>query len=231
MTFTQQNSIVHSTVLDNGLTLLSTENTAADIIACRIFIRAGSLWETPEKAGLANLLSAVITKGTTELSSAEIAEKIESVGAGVSANAASDYFILGLKTISSDFGEILALVGEMMRSPSFPEAEVELERTLTLQDIRSQQEQPFNVAFNQLREIMYGDHPYRLSTLGTLETVMALSREDLQQFHSTYFRPDNIVISLSGRISPDSAAIAVNQVFGDWKAPSTSLPSLKFPSL
>ena len=114
-----------------------------------------------------------------------------------------------------------------MRSPSFPEAEVELEKKLTLQSIRSQQEQPFNVAFNQLRQQMYGEHPYGVSVLGTEASVPKLTRQDLQQYHQSYFRPDNLVISLSGRITREQAFNLVEDVFGDWQIPSHTLSSQK----
>jgi predicted Zn-dependent peptidase len=118
---------------------------------------------------------------------------------------------------------MLELLGEIMRSPTFPDTEVELERKLTLQNIRSQQEQPFNVAFNQLREMMYPQHPYGLSVLGTEESVAQLTRSDLQQYHQTYFRPDNLIISLSGRITQEQALNSIQEVFGDWQNPSQPL--------
>lgn len=217
------------TVLDNGIVLLTWENPAADIIAARIFVRAGSRWEKAHQAGLSHLLSAVITKGTGTLSSLEIAERVESVGASLSADSTTDYFLFSLKTVSSDFEEILSLTGDLLRSPSFPQSEIELERRLTLQAIRSQQEQPFTVAFDQLRQIMYRDHPYALSGLGTEESVSQLNREDLLAYHQAHFRPDNMVISLSGRIDAESAIAMVNRVFGDWQPPKEPLPSLSLP--
>jgi predicted Zn-dependent peptidase len=86
------NRHVHRTVLNNGMVVLVVENPAADIIAARLFVRAGSLCDPPEQAGLAHLLATVLTKGTDELSSMEIAERVESVGASLGADAASDYF-------------------------------------------------------------------------------------------------------------------------------------------
>lgn len=225
------NQTVHRTVLPNGIVLLVVENPAADIIATRIFVRAGSCWEPREQAGLAHLLSAVITKGTSELSSLEIASQVESVGASLGADAAADYFLLSLKTVSADFTQILELAGQLLRSPTFPEAEVELERRLALQHIRSQQEQPFTVAFDQLRQAIYQNHPYASSGLGWEATVSQLSREDLQQYHQKYFRPDNIVISIAGRITANAAVALVEKVFGDWHSPLTPLPTLKLPSL
>ena len=225
----QQKTMIHRTVLSNGIVVLVVENPAADIIAGRIFLRAGSRWEAREQAGLSHLLSAVLTKGTEQLSSMDIAERVESVGASLSADAATDYFQLSLKTVSADFVEILQLAGQLLRSPTFPETEVELERRLTLQDIRSQQEQPSTIAFDQLRQAMYAQHPYALSTLGTEDTVSHLSRADLQHYHQTYFRPDNIVISLAGRITAADAVDLVEQVFGDWQPPASPLPLLNLP--
>ncbi|MBD1809665.1 insulinase family protein [Microcoleus sp. FACHB-SPT15] len=223
--------IIHRTVLDNGIVVIVVENSAADIIASRLFIRAGSQWEPREKAGLSHLLSTVITKGTAQLSSLEIAERIESVGANLSADASTDYFLLSLKTVSADWSEILQLAGQMLRSPSFPEAEVELERHLTLQDIRSQKEQPFSIAFEQLRQVMYQDHPYAVSILGTEATASRLNRADLELHHQTYFRPDNMVISIAGRVTPEQAVEQVKQVFGDWQSPATPLPIQPLPSI
>lgn len=220
------NSEIHRTVLDNGIVVLAAENPAADIIAARIFLRAGSRCVPAKLAGLSHLLAAVLTKGTEKLSSQEIAECVESVGARLSADASSDYFLLSLKTVSADFAEILELAGQLLRSPTFPESEVDLERRIAMQAIRSQLEQPFAIAFEQLREVMYQDHPYAFSTLGTEATISQVSRADIQYYHQTYFRPDNVVISLAGRIKAEAAIALVTKVFGDWQAPATPLPRL-----
>jgi predicted Zn-dependent peptidase len=176
-------------------------------------------------------LATVITKGTKRLSAVEIAERVESIGAGLGADTSVDYFVLSLKTVADDFPAILELAGEIMRSPTFPEIEVEREKQITCQNIRSQMEQPFNVAFNQLREIMYPDHPYGLSILGTEESISKLTRFDLEQCHQTYFRPDNLVISLSGRLTLKEGIKLIERVFGDWKIPSTPLKAPQIPLL
>ncbi|MBF2065786.1 MAG: insulinase family protein [Calothrix sp. C42_A2020_038] len=217
MTTSQQVSHVHRTVLSNGIVVIVTENLVADIVAARLFIRAGSCCEPREKAGLAHLLSTVMTKGCDGLSSMQIAEAVESVGASLSADSTSDYFLVSLKTVTADFPEILALAGRMLRFPTFPELEVELERRLALQDIRSQKEQPFNIAFEQLRQAMYQNHPYAMSGLGNETTMGNLTRDDLVQFHQTYFRPDNLVISIAGRIAFESAVTLVEEIFSDWQ--------------
>ena len=222
---------IQRTVLDNGIVVLAAENPAADIIAARIFLRAGSRWVRPEQAGLCHLLSAVMTKGTDRLSSLEIAERVESVGARLSTDTTTDYFLVSLKTVSADFEEILELAAQIMRSPTFPEAEVELERRIAISAIRSQQEQPFSIAFDQLRHAMYGEHPYAFSPLGAEDTMSNLTRSDLEQFHKTYFRPDNVVISVAGRISTVDTIALIDRIFGSWKAPETPLPTLTLPPI
>lgn len=217
---TQSQKYIHKTKLNNGITLVVTENPTTDIIAGKIFCRqAGSLWEAPNKAGIFHLLATVMCKGTHELSSLEIAEKVESLGASLSTDTSSDYFLVSLKTITEDFPEILALAAEIIRYPSFPADEIALEKHLTLQNILSQKEQPFNLAFAQLREMIYGQHPYGFSLFGTEETVANLTEDDLRYYHQQHFRPDRLVISLAGNINLDSATELVEKIFGDWFPP------------
>jgi predicted Zn-dependent peptidase len=229
MTSATQHRTTHHRILDNGITLLLTENPAADIIATRLFIKTGSRWETQTQMGLCHLLAAVMTKGTANLSSLEIAEIVESVGAKLNADTSTDYFLMSLKTVSSDFEAILSLAGQLLRSPTFPESELELERRIAIQGIRSQQEQPFSVAFDQLRRAMYQDHPYAYSTLGTEDTVAQLTKADLETFHQTYFRPDHLVISMAGRMTLDEATQHIQQAFGDWSVPSYPAPLPNLP--
>jgi zinc protease len=222
---------LHRTILANGLTVLVLENPVADIVSARIFIRTGSAFEPRSEAGLVSFLMGLLTKGTEAQSSMDIAEAVESVGAGLGADAAADYSVISLKTVSADFAEILALAASLLRQPSFPEDEIDLEKRLTIQQIRSMQEQPFTVGFNQLRQDMYGDHPYALPGIGTEACVAALTREHLLAFHRQHFRPDNVVVTIVGRITPEAAVNQVEQVLGDWPQPSSPGPSLVFPAV
>lgn len=222
---------LHHTVLGNGLTVLVIENPVADIVSARLLIKAGTGREGRSQAGLFSLLSSLLTKGTRHLSSMDIAEQVESVGASVGTDAAADYSLVSLKTVTADFADILALVAEMIRYPSFPEAELDLEQRLTLQSLRSMKEQPFTLAFNALRAAMYGDHPYGLPGIGTEESVASLTRQDLEQAHQTFYRPDNSVMVMVGRIDPAHAIALAEQYLGDWVAPATDLPPLAYPAV
>ncbi|MGF1514860.1 MAG: M16 family metallopeptidase [Elainellaceae cyanobacterium] len=206
----------HRTTLPNGLVVLVTENPAADIVATRILIQAGGRREPLEQSGVSGLLASVLTKGTARQSSREIAETVESLGASLGADAASDYCMLGAKTVSADFPKILELMAEILRSPTFPEAEVALERRLAIQEVRSMQEQPFTVAYQQLQQALYGTHPYATGTVGTEKTLAQLGRSHIETYYQTHFHPNRSVISIAGRISIDEAIGRVTDAFGDW---------------
>jgi len=214
-------SQIHRKTLSNGIVAIAVNNPSTEIVAARFFFRGGSRYDpTP---GTGNLMSSTIAKGTTTRTSMEIAERVESVGASLGTDATSDYFLASLKTIASDFDNILDLMREILREPSFPTAEVELEKRLTLQSIRSQREQPFSVAFSELRSAMYGQHPYAVSTLGTEESVATLTPDDLHRYHRTHLRPDNLVVTVVGCIDPDRAFAALEAAFGDWEAPDAPI--------
>ncbi len=206
--------------LANGITLIVTPNPSNDIVAGRIFLKLGS----QPLAGLSNLVATLLTKGTQRWSALEIAEKVESVGAGLNAEANQDSLELSLKAVTTDFSDILRLAGDILRYPIFPLDQLALERKLTLQAIRSQSERSMTLAFQQLRELIYQNHPYAQPQLGTAESIAKINRADLVAFHRTYFRPDQLVISLAGRIIPQMAVTLVEEIFGDWLIPAEPLP-------
>ena len=125
------NPQIHRTQTANGIVVLTIANPAADIVSGKMFVPAGSRWESDDRSGLAHLLTALLTKGTERLSALEIADRIESVGAGLGADVTTDYLQLSIKTVKSDLVDIFKLAGEILRSPSFPESQIELERKLT----------------------------------------------------------------------------------------------------
>ncbi|TAF50195.1 MAG: insulinase family protein, partial [Oscillatoriales cyanobacterium] len=220
---------LHRKTLSNGIVAIAVNNPSSDIMAARLFFRAGSRYDTIPGTG--HLMATVMTKGTSRQSSMEIAEQVESIGASLGTESTTDYFLVSLKTISADFGEMLKLTSEIVRDPAFPEPEVELEKRLTLQSIRSQREQPFSIAFAELRSAMYADHPYALSTLGTEASVETLTRDVLCHYHRAHLRPDNLVVTLVGCLDPEQAIAQFEATFGDWQNPDQPIVRPSLPRL
>ena len=229
--FQSLNRSVFRALLSNGIVLIVTPNPAADIVSVRMFLRGGQRSEPSGQAGVSHLVASLLTKGTTARSSLDIASIAESIGASLGTDSASDHFQITTKSVSSDFPTMLELAGDVMRSPSFPDSEIDLERKQTLQAIKSQQEQPFGVAMGHLRSAFYGRHPYADSGLGTLESLSALTRDDLVAYHTANFRPDNLIISIAGRITPEDAMHQVLSAFEDWKSPAEPWISPVVPTI
>jgi zinc protease len=211
-------------VLENGLVVLVTENPTADIVAARLFIDAGSRHEQPSQAGLSHLVAALLTKGTQTHTAQDIAAQVESIGANLGVSSTPDYFLVNVKTVSADFAELLALAADLIQSPTFPEAELVLERKLTLQAIRARQEQPMAIALQQLRQAIHPNHPYGQPGLGTLETVAQLQPSDLNLFHQQHFRPNTAVLSIAGNITSAAALELAQNLFKSW-LPAATPPS------
>ena len=200
-------------------------------MSAHLFIKAGQAQETAESAGLLTLLSDVLIKGTQHKTSLQIAEAVESIGASFGSDVASDYSIISLKTVSADFESVLALAAEVVRFPSFPQPEIDLEKRLILQGIRSLKEQPFSVAYNHLREMIYAGHPYGIPNAQAEQCLPNFTREDLLNAHEKYFRPDNVIVSIAGRITPEQALKVIETTLGDWPLPASPHLKTHFPPL
>ena len=219
-------AIPHCQRLPNGITLIVTPSNTTDIVAGRIFIKAGSYFDPVDRSGTSNLTASLLTKGTTELSAIEIASRIESVGAGVSAEANNDHIEIGFKSVTADFADILRLVGEIIQNPVFPAEQVALEKKLVIERIRFQAERPLTLAFQQLRESVYHSHPYARPLLGISSNVMNINRQELVDFHRTYFRPDLVTISIAGNVDLTLVEQLIDEVFIDWFLPAAPAPAI-----
>jgi zinc protease len=219
-------AIPHCQRLPNGITLIITPSNTTDIVAGRIFVKAGSYFDPPGRSGLSNLLASLLTKGTAEKSAMEIAHQIESVGAGVGSEANNDHVEVSFKSVTADFPDILRLVGEIMRNPEFATQQIALEQKMAIERIRSQSERPLTLAFQQLRKSIYQDHPYAQALLGTTDSVASITRDELLSFHQTYFRPDLITISIAGNVNLADTEKLVDEIFVDWLMPAVPAPQI-----
>jgi zinc protease len=116
--------IAHREVLPNGTVLLVAERPGVPIVAVRVFMRAGSVFEPRERAGLANLTGSLLTRGTAKRSGPELDDAIEFVGGSLEAGAGRDGLTASLSVLKRDLGLGLDLLTEVVLSPTFPEAEV-----------------------------------------------------------------------------------------------------------
>ncbi len=202
--------------LDNGLDLIVLEHRAQPVASARLYLPAGSGQDPPGKEGLASMTASVLTQGTEMRSAREIAETIEGVGGSLNASAGRDFLTISVSTLAEDLELGMELLADVALNPTFPEDEVELDRRRTLSSLQAQRAQPQQVAVRHFFQRIYGDeHPYGPSPRP--ETVQALSREDLVEFHREHVRPGRALLVVAGDVDPEEIETLAQRYLGEWE--------------
>lgn len=215
------------TTLSNGLALVIVEDSRLPLVSYRLAFRAGDAHDPPELPGLTDLLTGLLTEGTESLTSRQIADEVGRMGATLSSGANSDYTTVGASSLATFSDNILDLVADVTRNPSFPENEVELIKQNTKESLRQQRAQPSFLATEMVSRIVFGEHPYSVIA-PTLESLDATTRERIVKFHRSKFLPNNAVFVIAGDVRSDALLKRIESLFGDWQP--GELPRDDFPS-
>ncbi|HXG05652.1 MAG TPA: pitrilysin family protein [Candidatus Binatia bacterium] len=216
--------LAHREVLPNGLVLLVAERPAVPIVAVRVSHRAGAAVEPPDKAGLAHLTGASLTRGTARRTAQELDAAIEFVGGRLEAGAGRDSLTVSLSVLHKDLGLGLDLLQEVVLTPAFPAAEVQRKAAEIQAAIQRSEENPETVAARALARLVYPGHPYGTPVEGTRESVGRLTRDDVAGFHARHVRPDTTVIAVVGAVTVEEARREIMRRFGAWPRPEAPPP-------
>ncbi|UCH34120.1 MAG: insulinase family protein [Armatimonadota bacterium] len=203
-------------VLDNGLVVIASPSETGTIAAVAVLVKASALHEPADKAGLRQLLQQTSVRGSENLSGAELASALDELGAELDAGPALDYVWLSLVCLGQDLPRAMELLAEVVRRPRFAEREVEGRRESALRYVESLRSNPFETAQNLLRQGLYEGHPYSRPTQGTKDSLAAITRSDLVEFHRRYYVPNNTVIAVAGAASRDAVLETTRRHFGNW---------------
>lgn len=223
---------IHRFDLDNGITVLIYENEASQSVIVDGLVRAGALVESREMAGLANYTAEMLMRGTQSRSFDEIFEEIEAVGAAVNFSAgrhATDFYA---NCLAEDLDLILGILSESLRLPVFPERQVERVRGEITASLQMRANDTGQMAALSFRELLYKDHPYGRSIEGYLDSIHGLDRDLLADYHSRFYGPEGMIITLVGAVEPEPALAKVQAAFGDWDAkqqPTPDVPRARRP--
>jgi zinc protease len=184
----------------NGMKWIHRPVTHNHILAFQLFIPGGSIHEPLEKAGLTQLMTAAMVKGTSHRSALVLAQEMESAGASFGVDAQADAMAVGGQVPVDKWAKTFDLFEDILLHPSFPEVEVDKERAALLNGIRTNDEHIFNVAEELFRTEMFGGHPYGRPDEGTEKSVSALTREDLIAWHKKQVAPRGAVLVTVGKV-------------------------------
>ena len=218
--------LAHREVLPNGIVLLVAERPAVPIVAVRVLMRAGAVYDPAERAGLANLTGAVLTRGTAKRTGPELDSAIEFVGGSLQAGAGRDSLTVSLTAQKKDLTLGLDLVSEVILSPALPDGEVTRKVSEIQAAIKRSDEDPGTVAARALGRLVFQGHPYGSPVEGTRESVARLTRDDVVKFYREHARPDTTVIAVVGAVTVDEARREIMARFGSWTRPTDALSSV-----
>ncbi len=214
-------------VLPNGLVLLVAERPGVPIVAARAYVQgAGSAFDPVDRQGLANLVAALLTRGTTRRSASEIDAAIEFVGGRLDVGAGRDGLVAAVDVLRKDLSLGLDLLADVLLAPSFPDAELTRKVKEIQASIQRADESPDGVAGRALRRLIFAPHPYAWPVEGTRESVARLTRADVVGFSQGHVRPDATIVALVGAIGVDEARREITARFGGWARPPTKVPML-----
>jgi zinc protease len=212
--------LAHREVLPNGIVLLVAERPAVPIVAVRVFTRAGAVFDPPQREGVANLMGALLTRGTARRTGPELDAAIEFVGGSLEAGAGREGMTASLAILKRDLALGLDLLAEVVLTPAFPEAEVKRRVAQIQAGIKRSEEDPGTVAGRALARLVFGSHPYGRPSEGTVESVGRLTRDDVVKFYGERVRPDTTIVAVVGAVTVDEARREVTARFGGWPRPA-----------
>jgi zinc protease len=214
--------------LPNGATIVAKETRKTPAVAINVAVRAGSICDTADALGATYVLSRVIDRGTSTRSAEAIAEDLDGRGVSLTITVTRHLFSLVCACLAEDFESVLALIGDIVMSPSIPNEELAIRKGEVVTGLRQDEDNPAVRAMERLMSLLYGpDHPYGRRARGTIESVESLTRSRLQDLHSAHFTPAELTAVLVGGLDATRMVDVASSVFGAWPrrpAPIVSLP-------
>lgn len=215
------------TALSNGLQLVIVQDRRLPLVSFRLAFRRGDANDPRTLPGLTQMMVGLLNEGTESRTSRQIAEEVERLGASITAASNSDYTILAASALSMYTQDILELMADVALRPSFPQNEIDLARENTKQLLVQQRALPTFLAGERVSRVLFGEHPYAVVS-PTPESLDAMAREQLADFHRSVLVPNNAVMIAAGDVRRDELIELIGKLFGSWerrKAPEPRFPS------
>ena len=209
------------TKIANGLRLAIVRDVRLPMVSFRLAFRGGDSSDPAELPGLSDMMAHLLTEGTAQRTSLQIAEEVERLGATLSVSSASDYAAIAASSLAVYADEIVELIADVTLQPSFPQNEIDLARENTKQMLIQQRAQPNFLASERVAKVMFGQHPYaRISP--TPESLDGMTKATFAEFHRQALAPDKAVLLIVGDVDPDETAAKLESLFGGWGTVSSS---------
>ncbi len=225
---------IHRVELSNGIVVLARANFNSPSVVISGYLHAGGLLDPDDKLGLADFASSALMRGTQTRDFQKLYDELESVGASFGYNSGTHYAGFGGRSLVEDLPLLLDVMVDTLQNPTFPNDQVEKLRAQMLTGLAIRAQDTSDMASLVFDQLLYDGHPYSRPDEGWPETVQAITRDDLVEFHRKHYGPRRVVISIVGAVEPEKAASEVERILGGWQnevqEDTPELPEFKPPS-
>jgi zinc protease len=215
--------------LSNGATLYLLEDHRLPLVTVSGVVRTGALYDPAGKQGTAGLVGTMLrTGGTAKRGWAEVDAEVDRLAMSISTGVGNEQGNASFQVLSENFDPALNLLFEMLREPAFDAEKLALAKDKQKEAIRRQNDNPVQIALRELPRVLYGEaHPRSFTP--TFETVDAITRQDLIDFHAKYYVPSNLMIGIAGDFDAATVARKVEEAMGNWPDRPITLPAVPTP--
>jgi zinc protease len=214
--------------LKNGLRVLSVIDKSSPTVAINVWYHVGSKDDPDQRSGFAHLFEHIMFKSTKNMKAEMMDRLTEDVGGNNNAFTEDDVTVY-FEVVPSNYLETLLWAeAERLASLTVDDENFQSERAVVQEEYRqSVLAPPYGKFFNALQEKSFQTHPYKRSTIGSIEDLAAATVENVQKFHSTYYRPDNATLIVVGDFDPKQLDAWVDKYFGSIEKPNLPLPRVQ----
>jgi zinc protease len=210
--------------LSNGIPVYVLEDHSLPLVDVSLIVRLGAFLDPPEQPGLAGMTAGMMRRGGAgQRKPDEFDERADFLAANISAAAGDTNGGASLNCIKGVLDDGLGLFFEMLKSPRFDEDRLRIEKNNILEDMRQRNDDPADISRREWAWLMRGPEHFsaREATKADLDSV---DRDDLVTFHRNYWRPDGMILAVSGDITPQEILPKLEKQFAGWKAEGPKVP-------
>lgn len=190
--------------LDNNLRLIVNELPHTRSVTTSVYVATGARYEAERVSGISHFIEHMLFKGTAKRPTAhDIAVAIEGIGGYFNASTGQELTNYYVKVAYQHFDIGLDVLSDMLCAASFDPNEIEKERRVIIQELRETFDTPEELVFFDLDALMWLPHPLGRDVAGSLESVTAITRDDMLNYLARHYHADNLVVSVAGYVKAD----------------------------
>ena len=206
-------SRVRRTILPGGLRIVSEHVPGVRSASVGVWVGVGSRDETPALHGCSHFLEHLLFKGTSRRSAMDISVALDAVGGEFNAFTAKEYTCFHARVLDDDVPLAVDVLGDMVTDSLLLEEDIAAEREVILDEIAMHDDDPDDVVHNLFARQAWGDSPLGRPIAGTVDSITALTRDQVARFYRRHYRPANMVVAAAGNVDHTALVRMVKKSF------------------